>query len=184
MNVLEWANSTDVCCVEWSFTCGQISGGARSWYYGKGYCTFHTVQRRNLTTNDTAKSVWRRSIDSCCAMWSFAGGSVSCRLRRSYHGDRHCASDAILLICLKMQTWMTQHPYSPLIQAATRGCLAVVEYLVEKGAALEAVDNVRNYQYNHVSGTSTWMVIGWEKRIDVCCVVQPSNYCLFVWARC
>ena len=75
-----------------------------------------------------------------------------------------------------MYLWMYQHGITPLMWAAMKGHLPVVEYLVERGADMEAKDNEVSditppmwyrtyvkYAYLSVNGS------GWIHSIDTCC---------------
>ena len=71
--------------------------------------------------------------------------------------------------------WMYQDGYTPLIRAARNGRLPVVEYLVERGADMEAKDNVSDVislMWNHPYITNEHMSVygsAWIHSIGICC---------------
>ena len=76
-------------------------------------------------------------------------------------------------ICL----WMYQSGYTPLIHAAENGNLPMVEYLVEKGANMEAKNNVNDVMlsmWNHTYVTRIHICYvnesGRVDSIDICCI--------------
>ena len=76
---------------------------------------------------------------------------------------------------------MYQHGFTPLIYAAVNGHLRVMEYLLEKGADMEAKDKVSDVislTRSHTYVTHDYMCVNvseWMDSIDVCCSVCSST---------
>ena len=152
VNVSGWMDPVDMGCNGRSFTSGGIFGGERSWYGGKGSCkwchiidvTPHTYVTHKYTSMNA--SDWIHSIGWCCNERSFTSGGISVGERSWYRGQGWCKWCHIVDVKppMNMSVWMHQIRNTPLMDVARNGHLAVVEYLVGKGADMEARDRVRD----------------------------------------
>ena len=129
-------------------------------------------------------SGWIHSIDTCCIEWSSTSGWISAGERSWYGGKGWCKWCHIIdvnhsyitheYICM----WLHQHKYTPLMYAAGNGYLPMVEYLVERGADMEAkniVSDVISLMWNHTHLTYAHECIcvnvsEWKHSIDVGCM--------------
>ena len=115
------------------------------------------------------------TIDTCIGVWCcwtrwFSCSSISDRRAREGCEREECGAipvatlqSACSLINLTLlYVWMYQNRTTPLIYAARNGHLPVVEYLVEKGADMEATDivsDVISLMWNHTSVTHEYMCV-------------------------
>ena len=80
-----------------------------------------------------------------------------------------------------MYLWMNQDGWTPLVWAACSESLPVVEYLLARGANIEATDKVRGVLIDmklHTQLTCTWLQ-GWTHAIDDFCAGEswfPSGW--------